>query len=931
MFSNHNHTPVHGIATRGGGWRGALIALMAVFAVFAGPGAGVAAALKPVNNLLPEIVGRELVGETLGCGTGSWSNSPTTFKYEWLRVGIPIHEGVSYKLTAADEHHEVWCVVTAINSSGESPPTESSNSVIVGGPEKEKKEVTGPPENLTKPVASGEAKVGATLSCSQGTWTGQQPISYAYKWFRQKTEAISNATSATYKLTGEDEGRSLSCKVSATNGGGTTTVESNSVNLPGEAPKAKIAPTIVGIPEVGQRLTCLNSEADWTGSRPLTFKYTWLRNGVPTSVIASVYTVEPADEGASVKCRVIASNSEGPSKELNEPNTSESVTIRLNPPTNTRPPEIKGNPAPGATLTCEKGVWTGSPTKYAFKWLRGAGQEQAPGAATAETYKVPEGESGYTLYCNVTASNSGGATPRLSLPVVIPEAGGPPPVALEEPVVLGGSELGAALTCQSAWEGTPELIYQWVRRTGASEVSLEGSYLEKYTVVAQDEGSTLTCSVTAVNSHGKTKLVSPGHFIPGTAPKLGNPKPELIGNPRVGESLTCLHGEWSGAPRPTFAYEWKRDGVAIAGEKGSAHTVVAADRGTALSCAVTATNEEGKATALTNELYVLGSAPEGEAPTIIGKPELGEALTCVPNTWTGAPAPTLSYQWLLNGVPVPGETTNTFTVALADRGLTITCRVTGKSREGEAAATSKGLHVPGIRPQDVTPPEISGSAALGATVTCNRGIWKGSPPPSFSYQWLRDGAAIGGATASTYIVEPADQGHLISCIVTGANSEATVEAESSNGLAIPMRIAQNGVSPFIASGPITKRLSAATILASLKLQLTKAGRGLHLSSVLKHGGFTFPFTAPAAGTLELRWNETVKAAHSSGTKTTQLLVGRTSAVYTAAVKRTMHLKLTSKGRSALKGKKQVKIIVKGVFTVPHSGPVTWTGSLLLSH
>jgi hypothetical protein len=79
-------------------------------------------------------------------------------------------------------------------------------------------EVTGleVPEDTVAPIVSGTAKVGQTLTCSQGTWIGASPISYAHRWLRDGA-AIGGAESSTYTVTAADEGHSISCEVTATN------------------------------------------------------------------------------------------------------------------------------------------------------------------------------------------------------------------------------------------------------------------------------------------------------------------------------------------------------------------------------------------------------------------------------------------------------------------------------------------------------------------------------------------------------------------------------------------------------------------------------------------------------------------------------------------------------------------------------------------
>ena len=87
-------------------------------------------------------------------------------------------------------------------------------------------------------------------------------------------------------------------------------------------------------------------------------------------------------------------------------------------------------------------------------------------------------------------------------------------------------------------------------------------------------------------------------------------------------------------------------------------------------------------------------------------------------------------------------------------------------------------------PVSALPPTISGDPQVGQTLTCSAGLFDGVPPPAFSYQWLRDGLAIAGATASDYTVQAADQGDSLVCEVTATNS-AGRQAATSASVAIP--------------------------------------------------------------------------------------------------------------------------------------------------
>jgi Domain of unknown function (DUF5107)/Collagen triple helix repeat (20 copies) len=82
-----------------------------------------------------------------------------------------------------------------------------------------------------------------------------------------------------------------------------------------------------------------------------------------------------------------------------------------------------------------------------------------------------------------------------------------------------------------------------------------------------------------------------------------------------------------------------------------------------------------------------------------------------------------------------------------------------------------------VRPANTTLPTISGNAVEGQTLSSTSGGWSGTLP-TFAYQWLRDGQAIGGATGATYVIAAADVGHAVSLRVTASNATGSSSAES---------------------------------------------------------------------------------------------------------------------------------------------------------
>jgi hypothetical protein len=74
-----------------------------------------------------------------------------------------------------------------------------------------------------------------------------------------------------------------------------------------------------------------------------------------------------------------------------------------------------------------------------------------------------------------------------------------------------------------------------------------------------------------------------------------------------------------------------------------------------------------------------------------------------------------------------------------------------------------------VSPEPTVAPAITGTTTVGSTLTVSNGTWSGSPT-SYAYQWQRDGADIGSATNSTYVLVSGDLGHLIRCAVTATDA-----------------------------------------------------------------------------------------------------------------------------------------------------------------
>ena len=546
-------------------------------------------------------------------------------------------------------------------------------------------------------------------------------------------------------------------------------------------PKDNAPPQVHGGVKVGDELSCY--EGEWTGTSEIKYAFQWLRGGTPIpGPMESTYHVQAADRGTVVECHVTATNAAG-----SEYATSVGLPIPQLPE-NTAAPGVLDTRRVGDTLTCSSGTWSGNPElPYLYQWERGGIPILN---ADKETYVVESEDEGHMLSCEVTATNAAGPVGSLSpeVPVDVRPGRGMPPG------VLGMRRAGDTLTCSSdTWSGTRPFteVFKW-KRDGIAILNAEK---ETYVVQSADEGHTLSCAVTVENEAGfalATSLELPVDVRPGS--ELA---PGVLGTRRVGDTLTCSKGTWSGTQDFSHLYQWERHGTPILNADKETYVVKSEDEGHTLSCAVTVENEAGFASATSPEVPVDVRPASEVAPGVLGTRRVGHTLTCSKGTWSGTQDFTYLYQWERDGTSILGATNETYVVQSEDEGHTLSCRVTAENEAGFAPSTSQGVFVP-VLPENTVAPGISGGVKVGDTLTCSTGFWSGTLPLNYSYQWGRAGSALLGATKESYVVDSEDEGQALSCVVAAENGAGTVRASSPLDN-IPV-LPENTVSPTITGG-----------------------------------------------------------------------------------------------------------------------------------
>ena len=385
-----------------------------------------------MNSEPPTVSGEAKEGQLLTASSGKWTGTePITYEYEWLRCNATGGEctqaaGASllptYSVAGADVGHTLRTKAIARNIAG-TGEAESAHTATVAGIA---------PANVLAPTVLGLAITGQTLTATEGTWTGTQPITYRSNWqvcSKAGTECKNVAgegTKSTYTITDADAGHTLRVFVTAHNVAGTKEVPSAVTSeVLGVAPKNIEAPAVSGTAKEGQLLTA--SSGRWSGTEPIIIEYEWLRCDtagekcatVAGASILATYTAVAADVGHTLRVKVLAKNLAGTASA----ESAHTATVAGIVPTNVTAPVTVPlvSTTSGSTVTATEGVWTGTqPITYAYEWklCTSATSCKTEQTGTSKEFKVPA-SSGGKLRVKVIATNAAGTGEKEALELSI--------------------------------------------------------------------------------------------------------------------------------------------------------------------------------------------------------------------------------------------------------------------------------------------------------------------------------------------------------------------------------------------------------------------------------------------------------------------------------------------------------------------------------
>ena len=181
---------------------------------------------SPFNTALPTVSGTVRIGSTQTVTTGTWSNTPTGYAYQWQKsadgiswIDLSGETAATYIPTFDVANLRIRVNVGAGNAVDTATVTSATISSFL------------PPQATAIPAFTGTKTVGQTLTTSSpGTWPGTSD-SYVYQWQRSSDSGvtwtnISGAIASTYVLVAADAGYQIRLQVSLTTNAGSSSAYS---------------------------------------------------------------------------------------------------------------------------------------------------------------------------------------------------------------------------------------------------------------------------------------------------------------------------------------------------------------------------------------------------------------------------------------------------------------------------------------------------------------------------------------------------------------------------------------------------------------------------------------------------------------------------------------------------------------------------------
>jgi hypothetical protein len=422
------------------------------------------------------------------------------------------------------------------------------------------------------------------------------------------------------------------------------------------------------------------------------------------------------------------------------------------------------------------------------------------------------------------------------------------PTITSQPVsqtVLVGQTANFAVTAT----GTDPLSYQW-EKNGSLIIGATQANYSTPAVATSDSGAQFTVVVTdsvgTVTSDPATLTVTAALLAPSITMQPANQT--------VTAGQTATFSVTAAGTSP-LSYQWRKNGAILSGATGASYTTPAttsADNGAQYSVIVL--NSVGSVTSNAAMLTV-------NTPVTITSQPVSQTVTAGQTATFSVSATgsfSIAYQWRKNGVNISGATAATYTTPVtttADNGAQFSAVVTSPAGSVTSNSATLTVTAASTAPSITTQP-ANRTVTAGQTATFSVTASGTSP---LSYQWRKNGANIGGATASSYTTPAtttADNGAQFTVVVSNSVGNTTSSAATLT-VNTPVTITSQPVSQTVTAGQTATFSVTATGTAPLSYQWRKNGTSIS-------GATAASYTTPATTSADNGAQFTVVVTNSAG-------------------------------------------------------------------
>ena len=403
---------------------------------------------------------------------------------------------------------------------------------------------------------------------------------------------------------------------------------------------------------------------------------------------------------------------------------------------------------------------------FSYQWLR---DDEAITNATGITYQLDSVDIGSQLKIQVQYTDGIGVTetitsdPTTAIQNVNDAPAGYLSISGE---LADGKELTAVSNITDE-DGIGEFSYIWYR----DDIEIVGETKSSLTLSQTEVGKNISVEAIYTDNFGNIETV-----ISDVTSAVINLNDDPIGSVIINGTAKedqVLSIDVSGLSDPdglgAFSYQWIRDGSAVEGARSETYTLEQADVGSELSARVSYSDGFGFAESVissgTSTITNLNDDVSGTI-SVVGTLEENRTLSVDTNSLTDEDGlGEFFYQWKSDDESIFGATSGSFKLTQSEVGKSISVSVSFTDDYGgvEQVTSTATSAVQNLNNAPAGVVSLDGIASMGATLTANTTLLSDLDGlGALSYQWLRSGLTVDGATDPSFTLSDLDIGEIFS-------------------------------------------------------------------------------------------------------------------------------------------------------------------------